>query len=94
MESVDNARAAAVKVYEIIERYPVIDVTSDKGKKLQSVQGVIEFKDIHFRYPARPDVEVKRMIFLFSSTCLMLYDVKMAIIANLLNFFFHVGQAP
>ena len=53
-----NARAAAVRVFEIIDRHPEIDITSPAGKTLEKLSGVIEFKDVYFRYPARPEVQV------------------------------------
>ena len=63
LESINNARAAAVKVYDVIELQPIIDVSSDAGEKPATLRGVIEFKNVHFRYPARPEVEVKFLIF-------------------------------
>ena len=50
---------ASQRVFEIMER------TSEEvatGEKLTHVAGHIEFKDVHFRYPARSDVEVLRGI--------------------------------
>ncbi|XP_025093404.1 LOW QUALITY PROTEIN: multidrug resistance protein 1-like [Pomacea canaliculata] len=58
LENFSDARAAAAKVFEIIDLSPHIDVSSDKGEKIMSLKGVIEFKNIHFRYPARPDIPV------------------------------------
>lgn len=34
-----------------------IDSLAPTGKKLSSVKGALEFKNIHFRYPARSDSE-------------------------------------
>ena len=59
LEAISNARAAAVKVFEIIDLKSAIDVTSTVGKTLDTLSGVIHFKDVHFRYPARPDVQVQ-----------------------------------
>ena len=53
-----SARAAAYSVFEVINRTSKVDVTSDEGKKLQSVRGDIELENIRFHYPSRPDVEV------------------------------------
>ncbi|CAG8448774.1 2904_t:CDS:10 [Ambispora leptoticha] len=55
-----TALGAAAKLYAVIDRVPVIDVTSDNGKKLDksSVKGRIEFKNVNFHYPSRPDVPV------------------------------------
>ena len=58
LETFSNARAAAVKVFEIMDLHPVIDITSPAGKTPETLSGVIEFKDVYFRYPARPEVQV------------------------------------
>ena len=58
LETFSNARAAAVKVFEIIDVQPEIDITSPAGKTPETLSGVIEFKDVYFRYPARPEVQV------------------------------------
>ena len=58
LETFSNARAAAVKVFEIIDLHPEIDITSPAGKTPETLRGVIEFKDVYFRYPARPEVQV------------------------------------
>uniref|UniRef100_A0A8C4I6J3 ATP-binding cassette, sub-family B (MDR/TAP), member 4 n=1 Tax=Dicentrarchus labrax TaxID=13489 RepID=A0A8C4I6J3_DICLA len=53
-----SARGAAHKVYSIIDHKPSIDSFSEAGFKPDSISGDIEFKDIHFNYPARPDVKI------------------------------------
>ncbi|XP_054720793.1 ATP-dependent translocase ABCB1-like [Uloborus diversus] len=52
------ARGAAGKVFSIIERKPPIDSSSQSGKIPQSLQGNITLKDVHFCYPARPDIPI------------------------------------
>ena len=37
---------------------PEIDIMSDAGEKPQKSVGEIEFSDVHFQYPSRPDVKV------------------------------------
>ena len=37
---------------------PEIDVDSEEGEKLTDATGKIEFKNVHFQYPSRPDVKV------------------------------------
>jgi ABC-type multidrug transport system fused ATPase/permease subunit len=58
MEAIATARGAAYVLYNIIERDPPIDVSSEEGEKPADVIGDIEFKDVHFSYPSRPDVKV------------------------------------
>ncbi|CAJ0645863.1 8190_t:CDS:10 [Entrophospora sp. SA101] len=60
LSSVSNALGAAAKIYKIIDRVPMIDSSADKGKKFakSEFKGFIEFKNINFSYPSRPDVQV------------------------------------
>ncbi|KAI6228032.1 P glycoprotein 16 [Aphelenchoides besseyi] len=53
-----GAGTAAGKIFVVIDRDPEIDSTSLHGDRLTTVHGRIEFRDVHFRYPSRPDVEV------------------------------------
>ncbi|CAK4095929.1 unnamed protein product, partial [Aphanomyces euteiches] len=60
MGDVYAAKRAAAKIFSIVDRKPLIDSTSEEGIKLDRVTGRIEFKDIFFNYPSRPDVKVLR----------------------------------
>ncbi|MED6267613.1 Multidrug resistance protein 1, partial [Characodon lateralis] len=53
-----SARGAAYKVYSIIDHNPTIDSFSETGFKPDLIKGNIEFKNIHFSYPSRPDVKI------------------------------------
>lgn len=53
-----TSMAAAGKIYATIDRTSPLDPTSNDGKKLESVQGVVELKDIRHVYPSRPEVVV------------------------------------
>lgn len=57
-ESFSNARAAAVSIFQLIEREPKIDATNEEGLAPRRVYGDINFEDVHFAYPSRPDVKV------------------------------------
>uniref|UniRef100_A0A7E4V6E2 ABC-type xenobiotic transporter n=1 Tax=Panagrellus redivivus TaxID=6233 RepID=A0A7E4V6E2_PANRE len=53
-----GAKLAAGELFEVIDRKPKLDSLSKAGQKLDDVKGKIEFSNIHFRYPSRPDVKV------------------------------------
>ncbi|XP_065836632.1 ATP-dependent translocase ABCB1-like isoform X2 [Oscarella lobularis] len=59
-EAVSTARGAAVRVFEIEDRQSLIDPLSDEGDKPseETVKGNVEFQNVDFSYPSRPDVEV------------------------------------
>ncbi|KAK4802970.1 hypothetical protein SAY86_001173 [Trapa natans] len=50
-----RAKAAAYPIFEMIERDTVSKANSKTGKKLQKLEGHIQFKDVSFSYPSRPD---------------------------------------
>lgn len=58
MNAFASGQAAAYKMFETINRQPEIDVYDTSGVKLEGIRGEIELKDVHFRYPARPDVQI------------------------------------
>ncbi|CAD5111259.1 DgyrCDS587 [Dimorphilus gyrociliatus] len=53
-----KARIAATRLFRIFARQPLIDSSSPDGKKPSTVSGVIEFKDVFFSYPTRPNATV------------------------------------
>ncbi|XP_057864658.1 ABC transporter B family member 11 [Cryptomeria japonica] len=56
--AISAGRAAAYKMFETIDRKPDIDIYDETGLVLEDIQGDIELRDIQFRYPARPDVQI------------------------------------
>ena len=58
MEAFSVARGAAASIFNIIDRVPSIDSSSEAGKKLDKVQGNISFQKVHFTYPSRPEVKI------------------------------------
>ncbi|KAH9313080.1 hypothetical protein KI387_028115, partial [Taxus chinensis] len=58
LKAIGAGLAAAYKIVETIDRKPEIDVYDTTGLVLEDIQGDIELKDVQFRYPARPDVEI------------------------------------
>ncbi|KAM6450468.1 ATP-binding cassette sub-family B member 5 isoform 2-T5 [Liasis olivaceus] len=58
LETVANARGAGYEVFKIIKKPRPIDSSSTEGFKLDKLRGEIEFKNIHFSYPSRPDIQI------------------------------------
>ncbi|KAF0026456.1 hypothetical protein F2P81_021193 [Scophthalmus maximus] len=53
-----SGRAAAKTIFETIDREPKIDCFSEEGHKLDKVKGDIEFHNVSFFYPSRPEVKI------------------------------------
>ncbi|KAL9406093.1 hypothetical protein Peur_003065 [Populus x canadensis] len=51
-----RAMAAAYPIFEMIEKNTVSKSSSKTGQKLGKLEGHIEFRDVCFCYPSRPDV--------------------------------------
>ncbi|XP_067645688.1 multidrug resistance protein homolog 65 isoform X1 [Eurosta solidaginis] len=63
LESFSTARGSATNIFKVIDTKSKIDPLSSDGKILNyGLRGEIEFKDVFFRYPSRPDVIVQRGI--------------------------------
>ena len=58
LASVSAAGGAAQRIFETIDRKSAVDSSSKEGEKPDTVTGAIEFKDVAFFYPSRPDVPV------------------------------------
>jgi ATP-binding cassette, subfamily B (MDR/TAP), member 1 len=55
-----KARNAAEQMRRLFDRKPTIDPWSKDGEPVAHVEGFVEFRNVHFRYPNRPDVAVLR----------------------------------
>lgn len=53
-----RAKAAAYPIFEMIERDTMTNISSRTGYKLSKLEGHIQFKDVCFSYPSRPDVVI------------------------------------
>ncbi|KAF3456693.1 hypothetical protein FNV43_RR01347 [Rhamnella rubrinervis] len=58
MNGFASGQAAAYKMFETINRKPIIDAYDDSGIALEDIRGDIELRDVYFRYPARPGVQI------------------------------------
>lgn len=58
MQALSYAFAAGAKVFETIDRVPPIDSSDPSGLRPEACQGHLEFHQIDFSYPTRPDVPV------------------------------------
>ncbi|THC93332.1 hypothetical protein EYZ11_007188 [Aspergillus tanneri] len=55
-----KARHAAASLKALFDQMPEIDSWSHDGEMVQSIEGHVEFRDVHFRYPTRPNQLVLR----------------------------------
>ena len=55
-----KAKQAANELKLLSDRIPDIDSWSPDGDPIKEVEGIIEFRDVHFRYPTRPEQPVLR----------------------------------
>ncbi|KAM0338466.1 hypothetical protein ACHAPU_011319 [Fusarium lateritium] len=55
-----KAHHSAGELKKLFDRQPMVDTWSESGKRLEQVEGVLEFRDVHFRYPTRPEQPVLR----------------------------------
>ncbi|KAL2164185.1 hypothetical protein VTH06DRAFT_3399 [Thermothelomyces fergusii] len=55
-----KAVEASRELKTLFDRKPAIDTWSAGGDKVESIEGSIEFRDVHFRYPTRPEQPVLR----------------------------------
>lgn len=55
-----KAHHAAQELKALFDRKPTIDSWSTEGERLEKVDGLVEFREVHFRYPTRPEQPVLR----------------------------------
>ena len=62
IENFAKASGAAQKIFQTIYRVPSIDSLSQEGERPTGLQGHIEFKNVSFIYPSRPEVTVLKNV--------------------------------
>lgn len=58
LQYTSKARAAAAKLFETIDRQPVINSADESGLKPAHIDGDIRFTNVTFHYPSRPNVPI------------------------------------
>uniref|UniRef100_A0A8C3KT07 ABC-type xenobiotic transporter n=1 Tax=Calidris pygmaea TaxID=425635 RepID=A0A8C3KT07_9CHAR len=58
IEAFASARGAAYAIFNIIDNEPQIDSYSETGYKPDHIKGNLEFQNVYFNYPSRPDIEI------------------------------------
>ncbi|KAI8968239.1 P-loop containing nucleoside triphosphate hydrolase protein [Mycotypha africana] len=62
LSAVSTACGAAYKIYATIDHTPSIDVDQKNGLAPEKFVGHIEFKDVKFSYPTRPDITILKKL--------------------------------
>eukprot|EP00253_Pinus_taeda_P015976 PITA_15976 len=55
-----EARVACKRVFDMVDREPIIDWEDAKGEILKEVSGKVEFRNVEFAYPSRPESKIFR----------------------------------
>lgn len=58
LKAVAEGRVAGKMAFDVIDREPAIKQDDPNAKKLGDVKGEIEFKNVSFYYPSRPDNKI------------------------------------
>lgn len=58
LADVAKAKAAAARVFQLIDAKSAIDYSNQSGVKLLEPSGSVQFDKVGFHYPTRPDIEV------------------------------------
>ncbi|OSX59739.1 hypothetical protein POSPLADRAFT_1183421 [Postia placenta MAD-698-R-SB12] len=58
MQAITHGMGAAAKLYDTIDRVPLIDSYSEEGLKPETCAGEITLENVKFNYPSRPDVPI------------------------------------
>ena len=60
LATISKAKVSGYTILEVINRKPIIASNNNDGIRLEKIQGNIEFRDVNFAYPSRPDIDVFR----------------------------------
>lgn len=81
-----KAKSAAAEFKKLFERQPAIDTWSEAGDDIPSggIRGLVEFRNVHFRYPTRPSQRVLKGVDLTVKP-----GQYAALVCSLCPFFYH-----
>merc|ERR1719480_219468 len=58
----NKAMVAAARVFQLLDRKPLIDTNPSAGLKVNDVQGNVEVKEAEFHYPTRPNIQILKRL--------------------------------
>ena len=58
----NKAMVAAARVFQLLDRKPLIDANPSAGLKVNDVQGNVEVKEAEFHYPTRPNIQILKRL--------------------------------
>lgn len=64
MSSFGSARGAAAQIFHLVDNKPTINPYLHLGLTPKSIEGNVEFKNVTFHYPSRPDIMVSFRLYL------------------------------
>lgn len=74
-----KAKDSAISLFSLLDQKSEIDSSSDEGLTLDEVKGNIDFQNVSFRYPIRPDIQI------FSDFTLHIPSGKVRLLLSLLQ---------
>jgi len=54
----NKAIDAAVSIFEILDSKSKIDYSNEEGVTIANVRGDIDFQNVRFKYPLRPNIQI------------------------------------
>lgn len=69
IEAFGISKAAATKIFSVIDSEPRINLSKGKGEVIKNLQGQITFKNVKFHYPSRKEVPVSNHFILKELLC-------------------------
>ncbi|KAL6004053.1 ABC transporter B member 11 [Asimina triloba] len=71
-----KAKSSAASIFAIIDRKSEIDASDETGITIEDLRGDIEFQDVSFKYPTRPETRI------FRDICLAIQSGKLLRVNN------------